>query len=241
MKKKKNLKSENEKLNQIPEKIPPSGEVLDSSHSERTAVSIPSPDESSIIETISSPEVVDQNGPGTLFDEKTTKILHDRAFELSRSQKETSTKPILELVIFGIGEELYAFRTHPIHEIRLVEDVTPVPCTPNYILGVTNIRGLIYSIVDLGRFLGLESVKLTDQSRLILVGQEGIELGFLVDRVIEKVDVRADQLIRSSAALRGIKDENVEGIITFQNKMVIVLDINHLLKDESIIISEHVS
>lgn len=70
----------------------------------------------------------------------------------------------------------------------------PVPLTQPWLLGVTNIRGDLHTLIDLGLFAGQAAATVTDQSRVVLVAaRHRMFCGFLVDRVSGLF--RADQFL----------------------------------------------
>lgn len=71
-------------------------------------------------------------------------------------------------------------------EVIQVPPITPVPLTQAWFLGVTNIRGNLYSVTDFSRFIGRDPTPVTVQSRLLLFGQRFAELraGLVVQQVV---------------------------------------------------------
>lgn len=56
-------------------------------------------------------------------------------------------------------------------EVIPVPPITPVPLTRAWFKGMSNIRGILYSVVDFSAFLGGPAAPITDQSRLLLIGE----------------------------------------------------------------------
>lgn len=68
-------------------------------------------------------------------------------------------------------------------EIVPVPRVTPVPLTRPWFKGMTSLRGRLYSVVDFSAFLGGAPASVTDQSRLLLIGDRyRTGAALLVDR-----------------------------------------------------------
>ena len=55
----------------------------------------------------------------------------------------------VQLVIFRLGSEEYAFDILAVQEIKRMTDITRVPHTPDYIIGVINLRGIVLPVLDL--------------------------------------------------------------------------------------------
>ena len=79
-----------------------------------------------------------------------------------------------------VGDELWLVDMSDISEV-----LSPPPLTKPWYCGVANVRGNLYSIVDLGMFNGGAPIPLEGQSRLLLVGQKfAFNAGLLVSRVL---------------------------------------------------------
>lgn len=70
-------------------------------------------------------------------------------------------------------------------EVMPVPDITPVPLTKPWLLGVATVRGRVYSVTDLAAFLGETPLPAHPQARLLLVGQRyDSNVAILVERVL---------------------------------------------------------
>ena len=100
------------------------------------------------------------NNQNSEIENRKSKILEERARALARlPAKEEVEGGTLHLVTFPLGEERYGVEITLVQEIQSLESQawTRVPCTPHFIFGAVNIRGRIYSVMDIARFLGLPS------------------------------------------------------------------------------------
>lgn len=84
-------------------------------------------------------------------------------------------------ILFALGEVGYAVPIDAIREVIRPPAVTPVPGTAHWLLGVTNVRGDIATVIDLPAFLDLHSDG--DRRALLVVGTADEPVGFLVDEV----------------------------------------------------------
>lgn len=89
------------------------------------------------------------------------------------------------LGVIAAGERWLVRLSHA-GEVIQVPPITPVPLTQSWFLGVTNIRGNLYSVTDFARFIGRDPLHITVQSRLLLFGQRFSELraGLIVQQVL---------------------------------------------------------
>lgn len=81
-------------------------------------------------------------------------ILRDRAHLLARPPEQAATADTqLEVLEFRLAQERYAVETRHVREVCPLKDLTPLPCTPPFVLGVVNVRGCILPVLDLKIFL----------------------------------------------------------------------------------------
>jgi len=85
---------------------------------------------------------------------------------------------------------LYEQRSPDQAAVRL----TSVPGTPDFICGIINLRGRIIPIVDLRRKFGMESKEQTSETCIIVVHVQGVEVGTVVDRVSEVLNISSGDI-----------------------------------------------
>ncbi len=101
-----------------------------------------------------------------------------------------------------VGNEFWLVDMSDISEILPPPPLTPVPLTKSWFCGVANVRGNLYSIVDLGVYNGGAAIPREGQSRVLLVGQKfAFNAGLLVSRVLG---------LRNATDWQGIEQENGE-------------------------------
>lgn len=88
-------------------------------------------------------------------------------------------------IVFGLDNAECALPADVVQGVERVADVTPVPNTASWILGVIHLRGAILSVVDLRGFFGLPQQPLSSRSRLLVVSQGEMTIGLMVDGVNE--------------------------------------------------------
>ncbi len=84
------------------------------------------------------------------------------------------------------GGDRWLIRLADAGEVVALPEIVPVPLTRPWYLGVANIRGNLYSVVDFARFLSREDAPIGNQSRLVLFGPRAgdINAGLMVTRVL---------------------------------------------------------
>jgi len=129
--------------------------------------------------------------------------LEERARRLARPAESARTVATLEVVTFGLSRGRFALPTRLVLEALRLMAFTPIPRTPDFVLGVTNLRGGILPILDLRRALGVAASGITDLSRLLVLGREEAEFALVVDRVNEVVTLELPSLVKAELVDRG--------------------------------------
>lgn len=121
----------------------------------------------------------------TVSAEEKLSVLKTRAQRLAHPLEEAETADMqLEVIEFHIGGEQYALPSTSVREVYPLKGLTPLPCTPPFVLGVMNVRGRILPVVDLTSVLGLPKQQLSDQSTVILMKANELEVGIVTDLVL---------------------------------------------------------
>jgi purine-binding chemotaxis protein CheW len=167
------------------------------------------------------------------------RILQARARVLARRPRGASAEgTTLEVLEFRLASERYAVESRLVQEVHPLRDLTPLPCTPPFVLGIVNVRGRILPVLDLKKFFDLPERGLTDLHRIILVRGNDLELGLLADVIVGVRSVEADSLQPSLPTLTGIRADFLKGV---NDERLVVLDLDHILLEPKIIVHEEVT
>lgn len=167
-----------------------------------------------------------------------TTILRDRARALARRAEHAPTAETqLEVLAFRLGQEHYAVETRYVREVSPLRDLTPLPCTPSFVLGIVNVRGQVLPVFDLKKLFDLPEEGLTDLHRIVVVRWHDIELGLLADLSLGVRSIPLSGLQPSLPTLTGIRGDYLKGVTA---ERLVVLDLASLLADPRIIVNENV-
>jgi purine-binding chemotaxis protein CheW len=142
-------------------------------------------------------------------------ILEARARLLARVPDEPPRAgEVLELVVFVLAGERYGVESRFVREVARLTRFTPVPGTPAFVLGVTNLRGEILALFDLRQLLGVVSEGVTDLGRIVVLGENRREFGLLADSASEILFVPSTSLAQAEtgwgrAYVRGLSPGGV--------------------------------
>ena len=145
---------------------------------------------------------------------------------------EKTTKDMVELVTFYIGNALCGMDILKVQEINKLSQMTRVPKAPEYVLGILNLRGQIVTVIDLGKKLGLGVTDISQDSRDIIVNSPGGYLGFLVSSIGDVVSADMERVERAPANMSGIQGDFFTGVYKTQNNLIGILDVDKVLSLE---------
>ena len=184
----------------------------------------------------SSREAVEKGGLPSEKEKK--KILKTRAKSLAReAEKEVIVEEYIEAVEFLVADERCAIESAFVREVYPLRQLTRLPHTPPFVLGIINVRGQILSVIDIKAFFGLPEKGLSDFSKVIIVNTNEMELGILADMVVGSVNIPINEIQESLPTVTGIRAEYLKGIT---KERLVLLDIAKILSDERIIVHEEV-
>lgn len=139
------------------------------------------------------------------------------------------------LVVFTLADGLYGVNVSQVREITSMRETTPVPNSPYYVDGVTNLRGQVTTVTDLRKRFGLDEKERDDNTRIIIVEPEGVPIGMVVDSVSEVLRMPAkeiepvpDLVVESNSS--GIDSDYVKGVGKLDDgRLLILLDLEKVL------------
>jgi len=172
--------------------------------------------------------------------DETQRILRGRARALAREfgkAKTAEDAAALEWVEFLLAHEKYGLASSHVREVHPLENLTPLPCTPSFVLGIVNLRGEILSVIDIKKFFGLPEKGLTDLNKIIVLQSANMVFGVLADAIIGVRSIPSAEIQLSLPTLTGIREKYLKGVTSDRT---ILLDAEKLLADEAIIVQEQV-
>jgi len=150
----------------------------------------------------------------------------------------TETGESRQYVTFCLGEELFGVEVARAREILDLVPVTKVPQTPDYLLGVINLRGQVVPVVDLRVKMGLPKAETTRDSCIIVievqVDGEPLTVGGLADSVREVLELRDDLIEPPPRLGTKLKTEFIAGMGKVDEQFLILLEIDRVFNSEEL-------
>lgn len=167
--------------------------------------------------------------------EDTRRILKERARALAREPVRAEAAECIEVVEFLLAHERYAVGSDYVRAVYPLEELTPLPCTPAFVLGIVNVRGEILPVIDLKKFFDLPEKGLTDLNKVIVIGDRDRIFGILADAICGVRHIPRADIQPSLPTLTGIREDYLLGV---NAERVAILDAGKLLSDEKLIVNE---
>jgi purine-binding chemotaxis protein CheW len=134
----------------------------------------------------------------SLWDAATEDLLKQRAEQLAKQATTPESGDELEVLVCRLGSERYAIETRTLRAVQWASGITPVPCTPPYVVGIVSVRGEIVTLLDLATMLGLAAAPAEATTcPVLLVGLPGLRCGLVVDEVLGVERLRLKELMPS--------------------------------------------
>ncbi|EJF06823.1 Chemotaxis signal transduction protein CheW [Thiovulum sp. ES] len=140
-----------------------------------------------------------------------------------------SEEEILQLVSFVVGEEEFAIPILTIQEIIKPIEHTRVPRTPEFVLGVFNLRGSVIPLIDLRVKFGVEAKGKTEDMRYIVLKDDGETAGFVIDRLNQAIRIEKSKIDPAPEATSQDKSL-IEGVGKQNDRIITILRVPKLLE-----------
>lgn len=164
------------------------------------------------------------------------RILKERARLLAEKHKAIINEDNdIQVVAFLLGTESYAVETKFVREVITLKDLTQIPGTPFFVMGVINFRGVIISVINLKVLFGLKDKGLTELNKVMIVTGEEMEFGIMADGITGNMQLPYNSIGEAPLTLNGPGAEFVSGITNFG---LIMLDASRMLLSKQLIIDQ---
>lgn len=147
----------------------------------------------------------------------------------SSASAKKNRSQVLELVSFHIGNEEYGIEILQVQEIVRLPEIVKLPNSYKFIKGVINLRGKITPIMDLREQFGLEAKSYDNTSRAIVVKVRDKAIGLATDSVSHVIRINSEEIEPAPPVIKGIAGRYVKGVGKYQNRFIILLDLDQLL------------
>ena len=150
----------------------------------------------------------------------------------SEDRDETDkTDEVIEILTFSLLNEEFAFRISQLKEILKCQRITRVPKLPEYVLGITSLRGKVIPVIDLRmKMLPNEKVPEIDEKIKILIikGPKGM-IGAVIDKVTGVMRIAKSDILPPPTHLSEEQLRNIEGIAVLDKRFVSIINMEEAI------------
>jgi purine-binding chemotaxis protein CheW len=166
-----------------------------------------------------------------------SKILKERARRLAHVPPASANENEIGIIAFTLARETYAIELKYVREVYPLQDLTAIPCTPPFLVGIINVRGEMCAVIDLKRLLDLPESGLSNATRAIILQDGVMELGIIADVILGGRSISVQDIAQPPATLSGIKSQFLRGITS---NRIIVLNAGSILHHPQMVVNKQV-
>jgi purine-binding chemotaxis protein CheW len=148
------------------------------------------------------------------------------------ANKNVAADVVLQWVTFKLQEETYGINVMQVQEVLRYTEIAPVPGSPDYVLGIINLRGNVVTVIDTRSRFGLAPADVTDNSRIVIIEAEKQVLGIMVDSVAEVVYLKSSEIDTAPNVGTDESARFIQGVSNREGELLILVDLNKLLSEE---------
>ena len=162
-------------------------------------------------------------------------VLDQRARALARVPELVATGHTVELVVVALGAERYGLDAVQVQTIQALAALIPLPGVPAFWAGLVNLRGRLYPVLNLRRYLALAGAPPAAGSKVVLVSAANLSVALWVDDVLElrRVPLAKIGPPLADTAVQALRGPGVRGVT---DDLLVVLDLDVLLGDPRLVV-----
>ncbi|MCK5818496.1 MAG: chemotaxis protein CheW [Psychromonas sp.] len=153
-------------------------------------------------------------------------------YENLATEKHSAEDEIFQRVTFKLENETYGINVMQVQEILRYSDIASVPGSPNYVVGIINLRGNVVTVIDTRSRFGLMPSEITDDSRIVIIESDKQVIGILVDSVAEVVYLKKSDIEPAPNVGTEQSSQFIQGVTNREEGLLILVDLNKLLNDD---------
>lgn len=144
-----------------------------------------------------------------------------------------------KLLTISLSEREYGIPILEAREVVGMQNIDPVPRTPEFMKGVINLRGKIVPVIDLRLKFGMSEKDVTKETCIVVVDIKGKMTGIIVDQLVGVVTVNEDEYESKPSLGHNINADFVAGMVKLDERVIIVLEVEKILGNDELCILEN--
>jgi len=137
---------------------------------------------------------------------------------------------------FKLGGEQFAVNASNVIEILEFSKISKVPRSPEFLIGVINLRGTVLPVIDTGIKFEMEKSEITEDTCIVVMNVEidgdQITMGALVDAVDAVLDISLNEIKESPSIGSQYNPDFIEGVVKINEDFMMILNIGKVFSTE---------
>jgi purine-binding chemotaxis protein CheW len=134
-----------------------------------------------------------------------------------------------QLVIFKLGGESFGIDIASVEGINKMLQITKIPQSPDYLEGITNLRGSVLPVIDLQKRFGMSLAERNHDTRIVVANVDGLKVGMIVSEVSEVLTIEDNVIEPPPPMVSNVNSEFITGVAKIDKRLVILLDLAKVL------------
>lgn len=162
-------------------------------------------------------------------------IFRQRAENLRRPlQDDDEGSASTTLIVVALDDKLLGIEATAVREFITIDQATPVPCCPRYIIGSTNLRGETLTILDISEPLGFSPKPLSRKPKAVVIELKNTLTAIVVEEVRDALfDIKLNTIQPGHNQSRYL-----DGTVPYGQEIMNIVNLPELLNSEELIINE---
>ena len=137
-------------------------------------------------------------------------------------------------ILFEIAGTTFGVSSRSVQQMEMIEHITPLPNAPPFVDGVVFTRGEVIPAVNLRVRFGFNRIPHTTRTRLIVTNTNGRTIGLLVDSAREFMSISNEAVQPPPDSMTGLSGKYLKGIVTIGDRVVLIIDLDELVKVDQV-------
>ncbi|MGI6703203.1 MAG: chemotaxis protein CheW [Clostridia bacterium] len=138
--------------------------------------------------------------------------------------------PVNQYVVFEIEGREFAVDIDSVKTIEKVTEITRVPGTQDFVMGVINLRGEVIPVINTRKRMELEDRGFDSESRIIIINAGDGEVGITADSATEVLSIDRELVDADPEFFGGGNDSYIKGIARLGERIIVILNLERLLE-----------
>ena len=137
-------------------------------------------------------------------------------------------------ILFEVADTTYAVKSDQVQQMEMIEKITSVPNTPDFVEGIVYLRGQVVPVINLRQRFGFEKAPYDIRSRLIVVNLDQRVVGLAVDSGREFVSIDDEQILPTPEDIKMVNADYLSGMVMLGERLTLILDLQNILNNQEI-------